>query len=313
MAGEAGEVGDCHVLAVAAAEGGAARAFLLDRGGSRLIVVHWADGAGIASRVVDLSVPLPRNTISAAAFEERLVVSDASAGVFAINIADGTVARPAGVSAPALVARDGLILWARRNGVMMAELTAEAAPAAAGTQVLVAKALDHPASMVLMADDDGDEAFGCTLVIGCYGAIELVDVAATGVYVSRSRTLPMNPPLAYDPVLVTAGPAGHGRFAYARDEGGVGLAAIDVWDDVAIAFPKDDRGYGSVRGAVPSIDSRACLVTVRSGETVAWSPGSTPRPIADPAGDVVLWQGNRALVVDRERAVLREAVLSFAP
>jgi hypothetical protein len=177
---------------------------------------------------------------------------------------------------------------------------------------LLATAFDSPCSMALLAGRDSNHF---DLAVGCYGAIELVSVSmAGGATVTQSCDVSTGD-LAYDPIhagVLFVAPAPRGTFAYAMDEGGVGLIAVDRASAEAIPFPCENKGYGNVRGVVPSLDGDACLVTGRGGQLFCWSPGDDPRPVGIAAGNPIAWRGDRAaLVMDRERAVLRETVLPF--
>ncbi len=323
---------DCALLvakAGAGVDGKSIFVLVLDRPRNRLVQLDWAPGSGLlvgnndpeadgtlAIGNTDLTGKVPRNIVGAAVEGYRLVASNYGESVYGINRITGSVVRIPNLPSPAVIMPDGhRLVSATDRGLLTISLVvaaADKAVLAGGIEPLFVRRLDRPCSMILLPGADPD----CFLLaIGCYGAVELVTVenaAHRDPAPVRSRTLPTSD-LAYDPIDVALPPyvvpALTGPMVYAMDEGGTGLIAIDTRTDAVVPYPHGLSGYHSVRRAVASLDSTACLVTVRGGGTFLWSPGSAPKPV-ELAGHPILWHRDRALVMDRERAVVRETVLA---
>lgn len=310
---------DCALLVAktgTGADGTSILVLLSDRPRRRLVALDWAPGSGLAVSKADIPGKLPSNIVGAAVEGHRLVVSNYDGFVYGINRITGSVVRIPNLPSPAVTMPDGRRLVAATDrGLLTIDLvvtTADRAVLASGIEPLFVRRLDNPSSMILLP---GAEPNSFLLAIGCYGAVELVTVEnATHRDPApvRSRTLSTSA-LAYDPILVSLPPhvvpALTGPMVYAMDEGGTGLVAIDTRTDAMVPYPHGLAGYGSVKRAVASLDSTACLVTVRGGRIFSWSPGSTPRPV-ELAGEPIVWHRDRALVMDRQRAVVRETVLA---
>ncbi len=288
---------------------------LHDRAANRLIEIGWLPGRGMIPRATPLAGNIGKDVISASIAGDRLTVSDSTGAIHLIDRYAGSVSRVAPVAGPAVMTPDGrsLIVPADR-GLLTVGLWSgnKGQPAfAAGIEPFAMRRLDHPGSMLLIPDNGTDEL---TLIVGCYGAIELATFAA-GVARHRDpspvrwRTLPAEG-LTHDPILLASPPlivpAPDGPLVYATDSGATGLIAIDFRSGAVTRYPRNGGGYATLRAALACLDSSACLISERDAGDFLWSPGSDPRPVAMPKGRPVAWTRTHMLVLERDRAILRE-------
>ncbi len=311
----------CRFLLASAHESTDAAPYLIvmhDSAANRLVEASWIPGRGTLVRATPLAGDIGKDITSACIAGDRLVVSDSGDTVHAIDRYAGTVSPLTNIAGPAVMTPDGRTLIAAADrGLLTVGLWAGAKgrpPFAAGIEPFALRALDHPGSMLLLPDDDTN---ALTLVIGCYGSLEIASFAA-GAPRHREpspvdwRTLPATG-LTHDSILLACPPAivpaPGGPLVYATDDGATGLIAVDVRIGTLTPYPRNGGRYASLRSALACLDSSACLVTEGDAATFLWLPGSDPVPIALPAGRPVAWTRERMLVMDHDRALLSDVAM----
>lgn len=322
----------CALVATAAAPpdaGSGIVAMFRGPAARRLVRVTWQQGQpgqpgrGLRAEPVELLGDLPEDLHCATLAGHRLVVGDSDGKVLAVNCSSGHVSRIENLPVPVVFAPDGrTLVSATGRGLLVMTLWGKPdGPVIPGDiEPLLVTPLD-PDTMAVVPDtgpDTGPEAGdgGFVLAIGCHGRVVLVraslglDEGGERHVPAEARTvataLPADPHHIVNPAALP--PPLAGRWIFTVDEGRCGLAAIDSGSGRVAAFPTDLVGYGTVRTALPSLDWSTCLVELKDGSAFLWSPERDigPRRIAPASGRVLLWQGDRALVLDRDHAVLRE-------
>ncbi len=308
----------CKLLATCGGENGAVRAVLLDSDSQRLVAVDWLPGRVLKAERTELGRALPAEIHRGSLAQHRLVVSDFDGRVSAVNCNTGSVSPIDNLATPAVLAPDGRTLIAATDrGLVTMTLWGEvnAAIIPGDIEPLAVTALDASSMAVVPGEDDDH----FQVAVGCYGWVEMVRVlmerAREGVPWLPAENRAISTPLPTDPHdIVNAaaiGPLAPGAKVFVVDEGRCGLIAIDPGTDQVAAYPTESKGYGTVRRALPSLDWTACLVTLADGSVRLWLPESPDegRRVKHSARRIVLWQGECALVMDEDRAVLREASL----
>ncbi|MCB1488458.1 MAG: hypothetical protein KDJ88_13510 [Bauldia sp.] len=312
---------DCGLLAARMETGvDAILVVLLDRAGRRLVELDWKPGTGFVFRSTDIAGDVPRGIGNASVAGRMLVAHDAEGSVRTLDRETGEIGSIPNLPSPVVVMpRGDKLIAATDRGLLTIGLWNRDGKKpwfAAGIEPLLVKDIDNPGGMILLPGTDPGHFI---LAIGCYGAIELITVADRagpndGYEVITSQTVPARG-LAHDPVIVAhppfAVPALTGPWVYAQDDGGTGLIALDVRTTSIVPYPHGSAGYGSVRRACASVDSDACLVVGRDGRAFHWRPGHEPRQVGLDGGLPLLWQGDRGLVMDRDRPILRDTILPW--
>lgn len=313
-----GSAAQCEILARCrdGAHDGRSLAVIYDRARDRCACVSWRPGARPDISSTDLGRALPTEIIDAGVGGRRLVVMDADEGVFGVDLGRGSLARLCTTDGAVALSPCGRwLLEATDSGLrfLRLEMSEDNALAAVGRPaVVLERELDNPCTMAVVPGatvDDFDVA------IGCYGYVDLVSVAMAGCTraaspAAQARTC-RGGKLPYDPVFVVS--ASTGPFVYAMSEAGSALAAIDLRSGEILDYPNGVTAYGAFRRVVPCLGSTACLIETGKGDTVRWRTGSTVESLVPIAGRVVLWEDDRALVLDREAAVVREEGLRVRP
>ena len=287
----------------------ACRVALLNAVRDRLLLLSWTPGAGFEPEYLDLDSPLPEESTGAAFVDHRLIVATDN-WVLGVNGNTGAVTRilrsvdpctldPFGTEL--IVATDYGLLTNRFWGDPETPLTADdIAP-------LHVASLDASDMVVAAGEDDAH----FRLVIACWGSLTVATIKKPAFNdhskFVRSEVIAVG--LPYDPIDLAkthlAGP-----LVYATDQGRSGLIAFSVETDTVTDYPSEPAvGYSYVRQTVPCLDASACLVQIRDGGWYDWTPGTEPNPVELAQGRVLLWQGDRALVIDGENAILRDAPL----
>lgn len=312
-----------HLLANASEASDSAPLMIMmhDRAANRLVEISWIPGRGMILHGTPLAGDIGMEVVSACVAGDQVMVADLSGAVAVIDRYAGSVSRVSTVAGPAVMPPDGRTLIAATDrGLLTIGLWTgdrQKPTLAAGIEPFALRSLDHPGSMLLVADDETD---ALTLVIGCYGALELATFSAKAPRNREPspvewRTVPLRS-LAHDPILLSCPPlivpAPDGPLVYATDDGATGLTAIDLRTGSVIPYPRNAGRYATLSAALPSIDSSACLVSEGDGTTHLWIPGSKPTPIDGAAGRPIAWTRERMLVMDRDRAILREVAAPAA-
>lgn len=313
-----GSAAQCEILARCrdGEHDGGSLAIIYDRSSNRCACVSWRPGARPDVSSTDLDRALPTEILDAAVAGRRLVVTDADEGVFGVDLGRGSVARLCTTDGAAALSPCGCwLLEATDSGLRFLglETNEDNALAAVGRPVVVLeRELDNPCTMAVVPGPTVDDF---DVAIGCYGYVDLVSVAMAGrthaaAPAAQARTC-RGGKLPYDPVFVVS--ASTGPFVYAMSEAGSALAAIDLRSGEFLDYPNGVTAYGAFRRVVPCLGSTACLIETGTGDTVRWRRGLTVEPLVPVAGRVVLWEDDRALVLDRETAVVREEALRAQP
>ena len=290
----------------------ACRVALLNAARDRLLHLNWTPGAGFEPNYLDLQSTLPDESAGAAFVDHRLIVGT-DVWVCGVNCNTGAVSQILRSNNPCtldpfgtelVVATDYGLLTNRFWGGPETPLTAD------DIEPLHVARLDASDMVVVAGEDDSH----FRLVIACWGCLTVAAIKKSafnehGEFV-RSKEIAVR--LPYDPVYMpkTYLP---GPLVYATDEGGCGLVALDIRNEAVIDFPSEPAtGYGFIRQVLPCLDSNACLVRTRSGAWVRWVPGKGPDPIELAKGRILLWQQDRALVLDENEAVLCDNPLAYS-
>ncbi len=288
---------------------GEVRCMLVDRSSQRLNQVDWLPGKGLKLRQIDLERELPQQIFGATLHQHRLIFSDDHPTVHAVNCNTGSVARIENLPQPVVLAPDGRTLVAATDwGLVTTTLWGDPdGPIIPGEiEPLLVKPLHPSTSIVIPGPDHNNFQLG----IGCHGWVEMVRIALDpydevdrppAVARGIGTPLPMDPHDILNPAAT--GPRLPSSRLFVMDDGGTGLISIDPDSSKVDIFKTRRVGYGSVRWALPSLDWSTCLVELRGGDTVIWSPDSRAKMerITPTPGRLLLWQGDRALAIDDTR------------
>lgn len=298
------------VLAAERTAGGAIVALCLDGEHRALIEITWQPGTALRAKRIELTARVDVYPASVSLSTDYLSLGEPGAGMTLIQRETGAVEQFRPVEQPACLAPNGrALICATSLGLLVENVTPQPAamPLIWNIRPMMLMEIDSPRSMIVVP---GESANSFTIAIGAYGELALIDVDhfAPGLPQAAGRILGSDG-LVYDPLILqrpaplAGGPQCH---VFAVDDGAAGLAALDISSASVLRCPLGPNAYGTVRRVVPRLDGRACIVTTAAGRTLRWTPGSAPAALEAPSGTILLWHGERFLVLEAGSGVLGE-------
>ncbi len=281
----------------------------VDLTSARMTEVRWHPGVSLSARGTPLSAPVP-DPSAISLSDDAMLLSTAHHGSMLIERATGVVRPLPRRASPAVLAPGGKQLVAvTDHGLLRLGLGRnddKSLLTNAVRPVLVAD-LDNPRALLIVP---GAEPGAFTLVVGCYGAVVVVDVtdfapgpAVTSVRQITTSKLPYDPlyPVGVPPLGTDGDP-----YVFICDESRAGLVAMHLATGVMHKCELEDRNYGAVSIVSPRIDSRAAIVQSRDRRRWLWHPGQPPVAIDLPVMPVI-WDAERVVV--QQEGSLREITL----
>ncbi len=301
-----GTPADWDLLAIQAASADrpqACRIAMLNPDWDRLLLATWTPGAGFETSYLALENKLEEEIGGVAFLDHRLIVCTRT-WMLGVNCNTGSVSRiMPNPNACALDPFGAELITATDYGLLTTRFWGGPEdPVAPGTFEPVYAGRMDPSDMLAMAGDD-EEHFKLVIASNGYLTVATIEKPAFNYHCKFVGSKYVDTPMPYDeiemPKLYLPGP-----MAYAMDECGTGAIAFDARNDAVIFFPREKPyGYAFVQEIKPSLDASACLVRTRDG-WFHWVPGTVPDPVELAHDQMLLWQGDRALVLDTESASL---------